>query len=131
MKNILIFSLIVFSYAELNIAFKIKPRIIGGYKANPAQFPYYAYLENFHNKFNLKSGCGSTIIADEWLVTAAHCIQHARKVIAHFGISNLNQIAQPGHQTIVILEENFRSHPIYVDSLEWNDIGVYQNIIRI
>lgn len=45
-------------------------RVVGGVNAQEGEFPWMAYL------YNAEFGqyCGATLIASEWVVTAAHCI---------------------------------------------------------
>lgn len=48
-------------------------RIIGGEIAKDTQFPYIAILvvKNYEGK---SWQCGSSIISDGWVLTAAHCV---------------------------------------------------------
>lgn len=100
-------------------AFKIKPRIVDGQKADSGQFPYYAYLD-----IKLSNGsnavCGASIISDEWLISAAHCLNNAQSVNVHVGDYLLNK-PEPGHTPIVVQPNGFHSHP-------QNDIGIFDII---
>lgn len=44
-------------------------RIIGGYNAQQGQFPYQIALQ-----VNGRFSCGGTIIAQNYVLTAAHCV---------------------------------------------------------
>lgn len=43
--------------------------IVGGQKADRHKFPYQITVESPKSLF-----CGGSIIASEWIITAAHCI---------------------------------------------------------
>uniref|UniRef100_A0A224XS85 Putative salivary serine protease n=1 Tax=Panstrongylus lignarius TaxID=156445 RepID=A0A224XS85_9HEMI len=51
-------------------------RIIGGRQIKPSEYPFLAALSYTRNQKTLKPHCGSTIISDRHLLTAAHCTKH-------------------------------------------------------
>lgn len=51
---------------------KIVPLVIGGNDAKDGQVPYQVSLLDE----NIKHFCGGSIIADEWILTAAHCVEY-------------------------------------------------------
>lgn len=55
-------------------------RIINGKLAKPGQFPWQVALLVVGNQYN-KNGliCGGTLIASQWVVTAAHCVDRGMK----------------------------------------------------
>src|SRR6266404_2053773 len=52
-------------------------RIIGGTRASQGEIPYQVslFMDGRHM-------CGGTIIADKWVVTAAHCVAHQGQATA-------------------------------------------------
>lgn len=63
--------------------------IINGEMALPTEFPHMVALGYANNKNGYDFDCGASIIADRWLVTAAHCIKDRKKpVIARMGKVN-------------------------------------------
>jgi len=49
-------------------------RIINGAVANPHSHPWQAYVTSTSERFT----CGGTLINDQWVVTAAHCVDSAQ-----------------------------------------------------
>jgi secreted trypsin-like serine protease len=59
--------------ANLQLGNGENSRIVGGEEAIPNEFPWQAYLkvEVSDDRFYL---CGGSLIADQWILTAAHCL---------------------------------------------------------
>ncbi|KAF6200345.1 hypothetical protein GE061_006648 [Apolygus lucorum] len=47
--------------------------IVGGEKASPREFPHMA-LVGYRGRTKTIWGCGGSLISEEWVVSAAHCI---------------------------------------------------------
>lgn len=63
-----IFCLVAFHSVQLNFGQR-SSRIVGGHFAEKNQFPYLVAV-----LFNDRLRCGGNIIADNWILTAAHCV---------------------------------------------------------
>lgn len=123
MKNLVVVTLAVFAYfANSNDAFTIDSRIVSGQEAKLGQFPYYAFL-NIH-KGHGGFACGASLLNEEWLLTAAHCLEGADLLEVVLGESQL-EYQQPGAVVIEVESDGFLIHPDYYPESALNDIGSY------
>jgi len=51
--------------------------IVGGYEAVPGSWPWQAYLQYQTSPGVWEQMCGGTLISDQWIQTAAHCVYEA------------------------------------------------------
>ena len=52
-----------------------QPKIINGQTASASQFPWQVGLMEGNTELYDKQFCSGTIIAAQWIVTAAHCVE--------------------------------------------------------
>ncbi|GIY40332.1 trypsin-1 [Caerostris extrusa] len=79
MKVALFYSFIILQIllkAETNSDVVVFDKIVGGEKAKENEFPFQASLQKW-SRFGYFHTCGAVLIADEWLLTAAHCIKNS------------------------------------------------------
>ncbi|XP_013387356.1 transmembrane protease serine 5 [Lingula anatina] len=57
-----------------------RSKIIGGSAATPNSWPWMAYLELGAARDRCKPSCGGTIIARQWILTAAHCLYSPQQI---------------------------------------------------
>jgi secreted trypsin-like serine protease len=85
--------LLFFSMALRTTANEMTPQVVGGHDANPGEWPWMAALvlapvENAYDGHF----CGGTLIAPDWVLTAAHCVStlDAHHIDVVLGRLNLN-----------------------------------------
>ncbi|KAJ3652966.1 hypothetical protein Zmor_018888 [Zophobas morio] len=85
-------------------------RIVGGTTASPGQFPFIASLNDPEEL------CGASIITQNWLLTAAHCIEFARPTsVIVVGTTFQHSGGTRYNITQMIKHENFSWTPIKDD----------------
>ncbi|PVV04310.1 hypothetical protein BB560_001188 [Smittium megazygosporum] len=109
------FNLFVLLLAPLVNCQRNATRIIGGVDARPGVYPFAGTLVNYkHGTF-----CGSSLLSNRWLVTAAHCVYDLSPsdVKITLGSNTFNIAAGKPISEIKI-------HPNYSKATQRNDIAV-------
>ena len=99
------------------------PDIRGGHESVPGAWPWqaaliYAYSDNAYNG----QFCGGSLIAEEWVLTAAHCIEYATAesinvVLGRHQLSNDDEGERVAVEDIVV-------YPDYVSALYGGDLAL-------
>lgn len=86
----------------------VQPRIFNGQNAAIGQFPYQVYLVIARGSDRFK--CGGSLLNQEWVLTAAHCVKDVETVdvAVHLGTTNAYD-HQPG--TVVLAPAEIVFHP--------------------
>uniref|UniRef100_A0A3Q3F7S6 trypsin n=1 Tax=Labrus bergylta TaxID=56723 RepID=A0A3Q3F7S6_9LABR len=92
--------------------------IIGGREAVPHSRPYMASIQVQEGE-NMKHECGGFVVADQWVMTAVHCLPNGRKVV--LGVHSLSE-PEDEKQTFDILE--LHNNPTFSASNYDNDIAL-------
>ncbi|KAJ2551392.1 hypothetical protein EV175_003710 [Coemansia sp. RSA 1933] len=95
----------------------LKPRILGGSDANKSNYPFIVYLQNTAEQ----TYCGGSIISDDWVLTAAHCIKTASASDINVYIGQAEYNPDPSKATSV---SSITTHPGYDDSSMVNDLSL-------
>ncbi len=101
------------------------PEIVGGQEASPGEWPWQVALVKKANGADLYNGqfCGGTIVAADWVITAAHCVEG--RTTGYFdivaGIHNLGS-PDPNFQRRTISQ--IIKHPGWNPSTFDNDIAL-------
>lgn len=115
LKLLVVLGFFLSAAAFENNSYEIEPRMVQGYDAILGQFPYYAFLRILkRQKQNL---CGGSLISNEWILTAGHCITNAIAIEVHLGGLSTLDYDNDGHKTINIRPSSISTsvyvHPKY------------------
>lgn len=104
--------------------FAVQSRIVGGQEADSEAAPFIVSLQ-WSTETRRHHFCAAVIIDEEWLLTAAHCIQavHADAVIkAVAGKKNLHE--EDNEENQVRLVENIIIHPDFNGGISSDDLAL-------
>lgn len=102
---------------------EIGARIFNGNPSQRNQFPYYVFLERILAP-NFSKSCGATLISNEWVLTAAHCVMDGELILLHFGVHETRNLLESGREMQSIPKPNIFVHPGYSVEDVLNDIAL-------
>lgn len=124
----MLFSLFVTRVSAQDI--ELTPRIVGGSVVAEGQYPFMAsiYFDSDGNG-SFYPGCGGSLIAGDWVLTAAHCVYDAEtgqterssRVAVIVGVNDLSSDDKE-----LILSRNIVVHPDYDPQTNQADIALIQ-----
>jgi len=96
--------------------------IVGGTEATPHKYPWMASLFFTQGSSSGSYFCGGTLISDEWVMTAAHCVDGATSMKVFLGAHNVREETEEGRLEFESTE--YFAHPSWNGALIRNDIGL-------
>nr|XP_019960557.1 PREDICTED: mast cell tryptase-like [Paralichthys olivaceus] len=90
-------------------------KISGGREASPGNWPWLVSIAE--NRTNI---CGGSLINDQWILTAAHCMSESGKGLTIYLGSQRQSVSDPNEVSRTIAE--IKCHPSYEELTNDNDI---------
>jgi len=96
-------------------------KIIGGDEVKLEQYPFMTALVG-RGAHATQAFCGASVIANDWVLTAAHCIEgtQANQIEVITGTADLNNVSNAERVTV----QRIVSHPDYNSGTLLNDIAL-------
>ncbi len=96
-------------------------RIIGGKPAAPSAWPWMTGLVHKHPSINNDLFCGASLIAKNWVLTAAHCVINKSTASFDVIINQVNLDSLPSERLTV---ERMIIHPLFDNFSLKNDLAL-------
>lgn len=109
--------------------FQIDPYIVNGRNSSRGQFPFYTFLRMFYDEDTPVGSCGGNLISEEWVLTAAHCVDNATLVEVHLGVLELRNLNEPGR--VVVNSSEIIVHERWISQIVLNDIALIRLPSRV
>ncbi|NXU93242.1 CTRC protein, partial [Xiphorhynchus elegans] len=74
-------------------------RVVGGEDAVAHSWPWQVSLQ-YYSYGSWRHNCGGTLIAPQWVLTAAHCISDSINYRVVLGMQDLSEEDEPGRVTV-------------------------------
>lgn len=93
----------------ISVSFEYSSRIYKGNSSVRGQFPYFVFLDIL--KPNDGGFCGGSLLTNQFILTAAHCVINATKITIHLGAWESYNQFEYTRQTVFAYSDNVIMHP--------------------
>ncbi|KAJ8956739.1 hypothetical protein NQ318_014095 [Aromia moschata] len=100
-------------------------RIVGGWEAQRGQFPFIVSLQWCLLSFCSHS-CGGSIIAPQWILTAAHCRTEAPSIGSYSAVAGIVNLDDTNVERQTVRVSEYILHPDYIGGVAPHDIGLFR-----
>ncbi|XP_020808967.1 chymotrypsin BI [Drosophila serrata] len=97
-------------------------RIFGGDVGNPHCFPYQVGMLLQRPKGLY--WCGGSLISDKYVVTAAHCVDMAKRALVFLGANEIKNAKEKGQVRLMVPSSNFHIYPTWNPKRLKDDIAL-------
>ncbi|KAK7076696.1 CLIP domain-containing serine protease [Halocaridina rubra] len=103
----------------------LKPSVVGGIDAKANAWPWMALLGNKENDGKYNWFCAGALINDQWVLTAAHCVDGTTLEVVRLGEHNYNS-DQDGAKHVDFSIQQIIPHPNYTQPTAYHDLALLQ-----
>lgn len=98
-------------------------KIIGGVQAEPNEFPWQVGLVALSSTGEVEGFCGGSLVSEDAVLTAAHCVVGAKKIGLFLGAHDIDSTSETNR--VYVESDRFDVHP------DWNDNNLKGDIALV
>ncbi|XP_070937035.1 serine protease 27-like [Macaca nemestrina] len=96
-------------------------RMVGGQDAQEGEWPWQVSIQRNGSHF-----CGGSLIAERWVLTAAHCFPNTSEMSLYQVLLGARQLVQPGPHAVYARVRRVESNPLYEGMASSADVALVE-----
>ncbi|XP_023053763.2 serine protease 27 [Piliocolobus tephrosceles] len=96
-------------------------RMVGGQDAQEGEWPWQVSIQRNGSHF-----CGGSLIAERWVLTAAHCFPNTSETSLYQVLLGARQLVQPGPHAVYARVRRVESNPLYQGMASSADVALVE-----